>query len=175
MKLYTTFIYLIFSTALFAQLDKLSQIEVTDSTIILNDSLVLSFPMHVQELTELFGEARLSESPNSSNLLYFWDKMGIVAFTQKGKNEITSFEVSLARSSLGSNPRRKFRGKLIIDHFLITKKTKISDLSTFGYTTSLVDDRLPSWHTLSLSRLTVIVETEPKAKRTNGVGIAKRR
>lgn len=174
MKLCTAFLCVFLSSTLLGQLDKVSQIQVTDSTIIINNSTLLSYPMDVEDLIALFGKARCSDSPKSSNLVYFWDNLGLMAFTLKGSVEITSFEICLSRSSIGPNSRRKFHGILIIANSVVTKKSTISDLNNLGFDTRKSDDILPSWHSLELDRLKVIIETERKDKRTTGIGISKR-
>lgn len=163
------------STNLFSQLDKISSIEVNDSTIILNDSVALSYPMNTKRLTSLLGEARISDNAQSPNDVYYWDRHGVLAFTNKGDNEITSFDVCLSHSSVGPNTRKKFRGQLIIHNSTISKRTRISTLADLGFTTSEPDSILPSWHDLELEELKVIVETERKDKRTTGVGISRKR
>lgn len=175
MKLTAAFIFVFISSALFGQLDKVSTINVTDSTIIINDSTVFSYPMSVESLTALFGEARISTNAKSSNQVYFWDKFGLMAFTVKGSEEITSFDVCLSRSSVGPNCRKKFQGTLIVNNSVITKKTSTAALNEFGFETDEPDDILPSWHSLELDTLRVIIETERKDKRTTGIGICRKR
>lgn len=174
MKTLASLLFLFVSTTLFSQLDKISCIEVNDSTIILNDSVALSYPMNTKRLISLFGEARISDNSQSPNDVYYWDQLGVLAFTRKGDDEITSFDVCLSRSSIGPNTRRKFRGQLIIHNSTISKGTRISSLSNLGFTTREPDSILPSWHDLELEELKVIVETERKDKRTTGVGISKK-
>lgn len=175
MKILASFLFLFMSTPLFSQLDKISRIEVNDSTIILNDSVALSYPMNTKRLISLLGEARISDNSESPNDVYYWYRLGVLAFTNKGDDEITSFDVCLSRSSVGPNTRRKFRGQLIIHNSTISKRTRTSTLSDLGFATREPDSILPSWHDLELEELQVIVETERKDKRTTGVGISKKR
>ena len=175
MKEILVILLLLISLKLFGQLDKVSQIQVNDSTILINDSIVFSYPMNVEDLVSIFGKARLSRgSSNSSNQVYFWDKLGIMAFTENGKKEITSFEICLSRSSIGPSTKRKFHGILIINNSVITKNTNIDEFKLIGYNVDKPDSILPSWHSLILERLKIIAETERNDKRTTGIGISKR-
>lgn len=88
---------LLFGSYGFGQVEKISRIDINDSSIIINENFEFTLPIHPDSLVTPLGIFRFeSGKPNS---IVFWDSLGFMGFIPNNQKLINSFDVCYSPSN----------------------------------------------------------------------------
>lgn len=161
----------------FGGVNKIDTLTITDSSIVINQHIVLSFPLSVDTLESILGTSRKSKTKSEfeQNDIYFWDKLGVMVYCPKHIRNISSVDICYRRS-FWRETRRMFKGVVIIGNRSIHKNMSRADFEDLGFSSASFPNSIFDEHrTLDLLELRINAEFKEHGGKFIGFGIFSRK